>query len=266
MSTVGYGSIFPGSVTVEFPAMTRGSAGCGPPGLYEVVVTIAQAVTVDGQTPESPYASHSGTHRVRSTATAVFDEADDEHPANRVALEALALRIARDYYGWRLGLRDETYPGTVAYAPDGTADLIVWSFPQDGIETRVTAPTYDCEPIDLLHGLPCVGGSSGESSEPGGCGGPLEDDFGLGDSVVWVWYPPGGIKAATHAGRVVTPQGASCEVMREGPNGTLCPSGVERAVWNYWSGRVSGDRLGMAKCWRGRLVAALEDCVIESSS
>lgn len=84
--------------------------------------------------------------------------------------------------------------------------------------------------------------------------------------MVFVWYPLDGIKAATHENRRVAPQAALCEVMVEGEDGGLCPSGVERLVYNYWSGRISGDRLGVAKCWRGRLVALLEDCVVEASS
>src|SRR5690606_20769951 len=121
MSAVGYGFLLPASVTVAFPAMTQGSGGCGAPETYEVVVPVAEAVdpTADsGSTATSPYAAHDGTHRVRSTATAVFADPEDEHPINRDQLDALALRIARDYYGWRVGLRDETYPGTVAIEPD----------------------------------------------------------------------------------------------------------------------------------------------------
>lgn len=255
----GRGPTLPASVRVAFPARVRLGIGCGAPTRYEVAVLPAEVLGSGFD-----FRTHPGHKRFRSSAPAVFDDAADAGPANAAELLALARRVAYDYYRWRLVRRDVAYPGTVAYEPDGTADLVTWTYRDDEVVTRVTTPAYDVEPEDLVHGLACDGDSS---SDGDGCGGPGRPDADRLDTFAWVWYPEGGIDAAEEsAGRVITPRDGECEVMAEGEGGKLCPSGVFRTVWNYWpGGAIQGDRLGTARCWRGRLVAELEDCIPGSS-
>lgn len=96
------------------------------------------------------------------------------------------------------------------------------------------------------------------------CCGPRPPDFLAGDDWVWVWFPVFGIPPATTDGRVVVPASASCEVMAEGEGAVLCPSGSEVDVYHYGSADIGGDRLGAARCWRGKLVAVWEDCSEDS--
>lgn len=259
----GHGTALPRSVIVRFPARLRLGIGCGAPSRYEVEVTLAEAVTPDGQTPGTGdvYASHPGHKRLRSQAPAIFDDPDAAAPANADELAALALAAARDYYAWRLVRADLSFPGTVDYTPGGDADAVRWVYRPDECETRVTPTPFDAEPEDLMHGLPCEEeSSSGDPSSSGGCGGARAPDEDYADSFAWVWFPEGGIPASTREGRRVTPASAECEVMVEGDGGALCPSGHFRTVWNYWYRAVPGDRLGTAECWRGRLVAKSAEC------
>lgn len=266
---LGHGPILPERVRVVFPAV-QGGAGPACPGgastTYLVSLGIDDVFAENsGDDPPVFYGTHPGHKRFRSSCPAVFDDPDDAEPANRDTLVALAKRIARDFYDWRLSRRHVTYPGTVAYLEGGDTDWVTFSYRPDLLETAVAPVPYDADPEDLAHGMLC----DEDSSSSGGSGCPdRRQGSGQDDTFVWVRYPPGGIPPAIElSGGRIRPSSAECETYDLCEEDEIALTGKRRLVFNYWpGGAIRGDRLGTAKCWRGRLIAELEDCVNEGTS
>ncbi len=64
---------------------------------------------------------------IRTTAKALYSGEGAPAPVNMSGLQAAAMQIAGDFYGWQAGGLDEVYPGTVPWTAEGGHDL-VWTY------------------------------------------------------------------------------------------------------------------------------------------
>ncbi len=79
-------------------------------------------------------------------------------PINKTALDALALRIARDYYYWLMGSYDLKYVGILSWAMEGLSDTVefAYHFNEAGVgqcSTRVSRRHFGGDPEELAHQL-----------------------------------------------------------------------------------------------------------------
>jgi hypothetical protein len=91
------------------------------------------------------------TRVLRDTAKAFFAGIDDVTPTNDAQLQALAERLAKDYFDCCLApVADETYPGIFEWPPDGAHDLL-YTFRHDRCQTRVLPRPWGLDVPDLSH-------------------------------------------------------------------------------------------------------------------
>lgn len=124
------------------------------------------SVTNTPSTAGSPYstlAGFSGTKILASTAKALYYTEQDEDPYNLDDLEALALQLTQDYYAqqWTLSL-DETYPGTLAWTPEGIHD-ITWTYGPTFATTRVFRQVWNYGVKEMQHSFGPVEGVGGKT-------------------------------------------------------------------------------------------------------
>lgn len=109
-----------------------------------------------------------GDHTIANTCKALYsDEASG--PTNSPSLQALALQLATDYYGWQVGSGlDEVYPGTVEWTPEGFDDIVfTWSVRSRLASTRVMHGEWN-QTIDRMQHAT----QGGITNTPKGVGGP----------------------------------------------------------------------------------------------
>lgn len=186
-------SVVPSSVRVTFPQYVVGDDPVphfvnqrynnqrpsawfeeGYGGLYSVDVPIAS-----GGLPTSGYTSTSGltgtstVGYVHTTAKAFYSgEAQASgHPVNRSGITALAMQIARDYYGSKIAAAlDEVYPGTYNLFLEGLHD-VVWTYSarHRQASARVLRTGWNEDVSEMQHAGPPL---SGTAVTPRGVGGP----------------------------------------------------------------------------------------------
>lgn len=111
-----------------------------------------------------------GDYTIRSTAKALISGEADVSPFNLSGLEALAGRIAVDYYdSLALSALDEVYPGTFDWTAEGIHD-VVWTYSaaRQLATTRVMRRAWTDGVLDSQHATPPM---SGQAVNPIGVGG-----------------------------------------------------------------------------------------------
>lgn len=106
-----------------------------------------QVYTVE-KDPSDTSAVVTGTQKVFHSTLVADYSSDTSPPANTSDMDALADKIASDYYSWFQRRYDATYNGAQPWIPTGYCDSIVWDFgrPQDGerlAQTRVQSMPVD---------------------------------------------------------------------------------------------------------------------------
>lgn len=149
-------AVLPASVTVTFPKFvidgdyvdgrdTRVFNRVSYGEVYGITKTLA-----DCGAPYDGYTGHPGTKYLHDTARAYLLTAADVTPQNAAALDALALRLATDYYDGQFTGFDETYQGVRAWAPEAVHDIL-WSVRQDWAVTRVQRKPWNFGPSEFQH-------------------------------------------------------------------------------------------------------------------
>lgn len=109
---------------------------------------------------------------IQTTAKAlVASEATDLVPLNLSGMTALAMQLTSDYYSNQVvAALDETYPGTIAWIPDGVHDVLwTWSAKSRQGTTRAMRGEWNSYPKMFQHRTPAV---VGFNDIPKGVGGP----------------------------------------------------------------------------------------------
>lgn len=126
--------------------------------VYGVTNTLASAGA-----PYSGFSGFPGTKVIRDTAKAIYATEASGSPTNATALAALALQLTQDYYAgqWSAAL-DETYPGTLAWQPEGIHDIL-WTYRREMASTRVFRPPWNYGVSEMQHSSGSVLGVGGRS-------------------------------------------------------------------------------------------------------
>lgn len=107
----------PASITLVFPREDSGVPAAAPTA-YEILL---EDLDVEG-VAETP-AGFDGTKVIRSPVVAEW--AGGGSPTNDAELQALAEKIAEDWYSWQLASLDIVYQGVTPWEPDGGHDIII---------------------------------------------------------------------------------------------------------------------------------------------
>jgi len=99
-----------------------------------------------------------GDQFIHDTAKALYpsEAVLDQPPINASGLTALAMQMARDAWERQLLIAlDEVYPGTLAWVPEGTHDIIwTYSARQRQATTRVLRVEWNSQPTEMQHAAP----------------------------------------------------------------------------------------------------------------
>jgi hypothetical protein len=105
--------------------------------------------TVTGQV-YSTFINGGFTKRFHTTMNALF-AVGNSTPTNQTALDALALRFAKDYWIWLSSSYNITYNGIIVPDPDGTIDEIQWLMRDDESYTQVYSSAWNGQAEELMH-------------------------------------------------------------------------------------------------------------------
>lgn len=161
-------------------------------------------------------------HTIHSTAKALLSGEQFAFPTNLSGLTALAMQTAGDYYNAQVGPSlDEAYPGTYAWTPEGTHD-IVWTYSSRARQatTRVFRSEWNQIIREMHHATPSV---SGGSTNPIGVGGP---------SVAQTW------RSQTSGQPVIT---SITSILTSGGYSTGITSTGAFPTQNRWKGRLENE-------------------------
>jgi hypothetical protein len=128
---------------------------------------------------------HPGSHVLHSEALALYSTPAGP-PSNQATLDALALKMATDFWAWRSRAFDRVYNGIVVPKPSGLIDTIEWSYDPGGHEdaadfgdpvpfiggcsTRVMSAPLGSEPERYQQQDPAVAGCIDDPGTAGGRG------------------------------------------------------------------------------------------------
>lgn len=157
-----YRAQLPNAVTLVLPKWVDGRGYYEPTDLrthvtdsYGAVYAITTTLASLGA-PYSSCQSFAGAKVLHSTYKARFTASSDAAPNNLTACQALAARLAKDYYDGRLTWLDETFAGIRAWTPEGASDVLYsW---RDGVTTRIMAPPFNSGQAEFQHGIAAVSG------------------------------------------------------------------------------------------------------------
>lgn len=137
-------SVLPASAVVRFRGKRCGGDPWTPiPPYYESVVALAGL----GLTSTVGF---SGSRSFQDSAVALFTPPATT-PTNQATLDALATRIATDYYSWRTIAFDAVYNGVLNVAPNGLYDWVVIDNNPFEVATRLRTPPYDVAAEESAH-------------------------------------------------------------------------------------------------------------------
>jgi hypothetical protein len=165
--------ILPAAVRVVFRTRRcSGGVTDAVPDDYTKTIQLSDVSLTRSDLPTGLTGTPGTTHTVRSEAIALFNVGGTD-PTNKTALDAIAMRIAQDFYDWRSVSFDRVYNGIVVSKPSGLIDTIEWSYEATGHDdtadfgdpvsfvggctTRITSAPWNGEPEELSHLDPAQG-------------------------------------------------------------------------------------------------------------
>jgi hypothetical protein len=135
--------VLPTSVAVVFRRTDSGSFAAS--SVYTSTVTLASLALSDF----TGAITGPGTVWIHDSAVATYT--GGASPTNQTELDALAQKIATDWYRWAVGDLDIRYPGLVNWTPDGLSDRVEWTYRAGDVSTRVIRGTWDWLVEDMFH-------------------------------------------------------------------------------------------------------------------
>jgi hypothetical protein len=158
--------LLPAQVTVYFLGRRcTGNPANVVPIWYASTVTLAAVAGAGGRVPAGATGVPGTTKLVHDTAVALYN-AGGVAPTNQAALDALALRIARDFYAWRGVSFDLVYNGVVAPKPSGLADVLEFTYLHADQSTRARSQPWGAEPEEMQHMDPAVAACTDLANAP----------------------------------------------------------------------------------------------------
>lgn len=116
------------------------------------VAEVALSATPYVNAYSGTYTGMVGEKTFHDTAVAVFTAGSPTVPTNKATLDALALRIAKDYYESLNRQIDVTYAGICNIEPNARLEEIVIDYCEDYVTTRIHSPAiFGSEPEQLSH-------------------------------------------------------------------------------------------------------------------
>lgn len=139
--------VLPGTVEVHFRPVP-----CGGLVSWDDLPTDYKLSTALADAGLPTAATGTGAVRgFREPCRAYFASKTATNPTNRATLQALADRIGRDFWAWRLVAFDRAYNGIIAPTPDGIVDAVEWTSREGECSTRMWSVPIDGEPAVLAH-------------------------------------------------------------------------------------------------------------------
>lgn len=117
---------------------------------YYRLLQRGQVYTVD-KDPSDTNAIVTGTKKIVHSTFMADCSTDDDSPSNTSDLDALAEKIAADYYGWFGKRHDLTFAGAMPWVPCGYDDSVMWEWgSQGGAATgRLAQTRVQSMPVDF---------------------------------------------------------------------------------------------------------------------
>ncbi len=237
-------SVVPTNVKVTFPKYVQGDdpvphflntryQNQRPSAWYEESYGEVYTVSVPIGLGGLPFSGHidvsglvgTSDHVIHDTAKALYSEEAlaGTVPFNESGLNALAIKIAQDYYGSQIAAAlDEVYPGTANILLEGLHD-VVWTYSARARQatTRVLRTEWNQVVREMQHGTPSL---SGISVNVPGIGGP---------SVAQTWRDNSPLITPTTIGTSLT----------SGQQAAFFPSIDCLPTDNRWKGEINGEKM-----------------------
>ena len=141
------GAVFPEKVVMTMPIWNRTSETTPYEPTFSTYVKEVRLNDVEGY---ADYGYHTGVKLYHNTLRAKTLQGGE--PENGPEIDALAARLAKDYYGYiKESFFDRSYAGIVDWRPDGLHD-VSWTYRVGQVQTRVQRLPWNWEPEELLHG------------------------------------------------------------------------------------------------------------------